>query len=71
MRRRITDWHVYAQLNDTDRAQEYLQKRWRAPAYPEALNNLGICICDEAAGGGERRVFAESIRVAGILNRRI
>ena len=34
---------VYAQLDDTTHAYEYLQKALALrPAYPEALNNLGI-----------------------------
>jgi Flp pilus assembly protein TadD len=34
---------VFAQLDDSDRAYEYLQRALKArPAYPEALNNLGL-----------------------------
>jgi Flp pilus assembly protein TadD len=56
---------VFAQLNDTDRAHEYLQKALKFhPNYPEALNNLGILYLrtqrrDEAVAS-----FEESIRVS-------
>jgi Flp pilus assembly protein TadD len=56
---------VFAQLDDSDRAYEYLQKALTLrPAYPEALNNLGILYLrtrrrDEAVAS-----FEECIRVA-------
>jgi Flp pilus assembly protein TadD len=56
---------VFAQLDDSDRAYEYLQKALKLrPAYPEALNNLGILYLrtrrrDEAVAS-----FEECIRVA-------
>jgi Flp pilus assembly protein TadD len=34
---------VFAQLDDTNRAYEYLLKALKfRPGYPEALNNLGV-----------------------------
>src|SRR5260370_24330191 len=55
---------VYAQLNDTGRAYEYLQKSLAArPAYPEALNNLGILYLRTGRAEEAKKSFAESIRV--------
>jgi len=56
---------VYAQLNDPDRAYDYLQTALKfRPGYPEALNNLGVLYLrtqrrDDAVGS-----FEECIRVA-------
>jgi Flp pilus assembly protein TadD len=56
---------VFAQLDDSDRAYEYLQRALKfRPAYPEALNNLGVLYLrtrrrDEAVAS-----FEECIRVA-------
>jgi Flp pilus assembly protein TadD len=56
---------VYAQLNDTVRAYEYLQKALGArPVYPEALNNLGILYLRTGREEEAKKSFAESIRVA-------
>ena len=41
---------VYAQLDDTSRAFELLEKALKArPVFPEALNNLGILYLRRAA----------------------
>jgi len=56
---------VFAQLNDTQQAYEYLQRALKLrPGYPEALNNLGVLYLltqrrDEAVAS-----FQECIRVA-------
>jgi len=56
---------VFAQADDPERAYEYLQKALKSrPAYPEALNNLGILYLrtqrrDEAVAS-----FEECIRLA-------
>jgi Flp pilus assembly protein TadD len=56
---------VYAQADDATHAYEYLQRALKSrPAYPEALNNLGILYLrtqrrDEAVAS-----FEECIRVA-------
>jgi Flp pilus assembly protein TadD len=56
---------VFAQLDDNERAYEFLQKALKfRPAYPEALNNLGVLYLrtlrrDEAVAS-----FEECIRVA-------
>jgi Flp pilus assembly protein TadD len=56
---------VFAQTDDTGRAQEYLQRALKLrPGYPEALNNLGVLYLrthrrDEAVAS-----FDECIRVA-------
>ena len=56
---------VFAQLDDNDRAYEYLQRALKVrPAYPEALNNLGVLYLrtrrrDEAVAS-----FEKCIRVA-------
>ena len=62
--RPITAW-VYAQRDDTQRAYEYLQRALAArPAYPEALNNLGILYLRTGRPEDAKRSFAESMRVA-------
>ena len=56
---------VFAQIDDSDRAYQYLRKALKfRPAYPEALNNLGVLYLrtqrrDEAVAS-----FEECIRVA-------
>lgn len=56
---------VFAQLDDTDRAYEYLQKALAArPAYPEALNNLGVLYLRTQRQEEAEKSFKESIRVA-------
>jgi Flp pilus assembly protein TadD len=56
---------VFAQLSDTEHAYEYLQKALAArPAYPEALNNLGILYLRTQRRDVAESSFRESIRVA-------
>ena len=56
---------VFAQKNDTDRTQEYLLQALKyRPAYPEALNNLGILYLRTGKRDEAVARFEESIRVA-------
>jgi Flp pilus assembly protein TadD len=56
---------VCAQQNDTEHAYDYLQKALASrPAYPEALNNLGILYLRTRRPEEGKRSFEESIRVA-------
>src|ERR1700739_798176 len=56
---------VYAQNDDTVRAEEYLQRALNLrPAYPEALNNLGILYLKTHRRDQGVASFEESIRLA-------
>jgi Flp pilus assembly protein TadD len=56
---------VFAQLDDTEHAYAYLQKALASrPAYPEALNNLGILYLRTHRAEDAEKSFKESIRVA-------
>jgi Flp pilus assembly protein TadD len=56
---------VFAQSDDTDRAYQYLQKALQfRPAYPEALNNLGILYLRTGRRDEAVAKFEECIRVA-------
>src|SRR5258708_35023086 len=56
---------VFAQLNDNDRAYEYLQRALKSrPGYPEALNNLGILYLRTGRRDDAVAKFEECIRVA-------
>ena len=56
---------VFAQLDDTQKAYEYLQRALAArPAYPEALNNLGILYLRTRRWEEAENSFKELIRVA-------
>ena len=56
---------VYAQNDDTDRAYEYLQKAVaEKPAYPEALNNLGVLYLRRNRPDDAEHSFKQAIRVA-------
>jgi Flp pilus assembly protein TadD len=60
---------VYAQLNDTSHAYEYLQKALASrPAYPEALNNLGILYLRTEQRDKAVATFEECMRVAPDFN---
>jgi Flp pilus assembly protein TadD len=56
---------VFAQLNDTEHAYEYLEKALTSrPVYPEALNNLGVLYMRTQRPRDAEKSFKESIRVA-------
>ena len=56
---------VFAQLDDSDRAYEYLQKALKLrPGYPEALNNLGVLYLRTQRRDQAVASFEECIRVA-------
>jgi Flp pilus assembly protein TadD len=56
---------VYAQNDDTTHAEEYLQRALKLrPAYPEALNNLGILYLRTQRRDQAVATFEECIRVA-------
>jgi Flp pilus assembly protein TadD len=56
---------VYAQADDIDRAYEYLQKALAGrPAYPEALNNLGVLYLRKQQPNDAENSFKEAIRLA-------
>ena len=56
---------VFAQLNDNDRAYEYLQRALKfRPGYPEALNNLGVLYLRTGRRDEAVASFEECIRVA-------
>jgi Flp pilus assembly protein TadD len=56
---------AFAQLNDVNRAYEYLQRALKfRPDYPEALNNLGILYLRTQRRDQAVASFKECIRVA-------
>jgi len=56
---------TFAQIDDTARASEYLQRALKfRPAYPEALNNLGILYLRTQRRDEAVRTFEECVRVA-------
>jgi tetratricopeptide (TPR) repeat protein len=56
---------VYAQTGDTARGYDYLQRALKArPAYPEALNNLGVLYLVTQRRDQAVASFEECIRVA-------
>ena len=56
---------VYAQLEESDRAYEYLKRAVSLrPVYPEALNNLGVLYLRTRRPEEAIHSFEESIRVA-------
>ena len=56
---------VYAQTDDTERAYQYLQKALTLrPAYPEALNNLGVLYLRTRRRNDAVSKFEECIRIA-------
>jgi Flp pilus assembly protein TadD len=56
---------VFAQTDDTEHAFEYLQRALKQnPAYPEALNNLGILYLKTRRRDQAVAAFEECIRVA-------
>jgi len=56
---------IYAQQNDTQHAYDYLQKAIALrPAYPEALNNLGILYLHTRRPTEAIQSFEQSIRMA-------
>jgi Flp pilus assembly protein TadD len=56
---------VFAQTDDPGRAYEYLQRALKSrPAYPEALNNLGILYLRTERRDEAVATFEECIRVA-------
>jgi tetratricopeptide (TPR) repeat protein len=56
---------VFAQLDDSDRAYEYLQRALKVrPVYPEALNNLGVLYLRTQRRDQAVASFEECIRVA-------
>jgi len=56
---------VFAQLDDSESAFEYLQRALKfRPAYPEALNNLGVLYLRTRRRDQAVASFEECIRVA-------
>jgi Flp pilus assembly protein TadD len=56
---------VFAQADDTVRADEYLQRALKArPAYPEALNNMGILYLRTQRRDQAVATFEECVRIA-------
>ena len=56
---------VFAQLDDTDKAFDYLQRALKLrPAYPEALNNLGVLYMRTNREQQAVQTFEQCIRVA-------
>ena len=56
---------VFAQMDDSDRAYQYLQKALSVrPGYPEALNNLGVLYLRTKRRDQAVASFEECIRVA-------
>jgi len=60
---------VFAQADDTARAYEYLRRALKSrPAYPEALNNLGILYLRTQRRNEAVAAFEECIRVAPVFD---
>ena len=61
---------VFAQIDDSERAYEFLRKALQSrPAYPEALNNLGILYLRTQRHDQAVASFEECIRVAPEFSR--